>query len=228
MQYPVLIVGGSSGVGAAMLQKLSGQKTIINFSRRQPQISGPDLTHHSLDVLRDTLPSIEALSGLVYCPGNILLKPFRSLDSDDFDTALDINLKGAVRVIQQYEKALKKSDNAAIVLFSTVAVGQGMPFHACVAAAKGAVEGLARALAAEFAPTIRVNVIAPTITDTPLASHILRNEKAVEKARERHPLRRIAAPAELAGMASFLLSDESASITGQVIGIDAGLSTLRT
>ena len=224
----ILIVGGSKGVGAATLKNLSNNEAqLINISRSEPQIHSNNIQHFELDVLEDELPDIEDLNGLVYCPGSINLKPFRSLKAEDFKYDYDINLMGAVRVIQAYEKALKKSPSSSIVLFSTVAVGQGMPFHSSIAAAKGAVEGLGRALAAEFAPKIRVNVIAPTITDTSLASGILRNESSRDKARERHPLKRIVNPEEIANMVTFLLSDSAASISGQVIGIDAGLSSLR-
>ncbi len=223
-----LLVGGSKGIGAALLPKLLEQGPVVNLSRNAPQVEHDHLEHHTVDVLSDDIPVVEDVSRIVYCPGSINLKPFRSLKPDDFQAEFDINVKGAVRVFQAYEKSLKKSGNGSIVMFSTVAVGQGMPFHASVAAAKGAVEGLVRSLAAEFAPKIRVNAIAPTITDTPLAAGLLRNEQAVEKAQERHPLKRIVNPEEIADMAHFLLSDKAASISGQVIGIDAGLSTLRT
>ena len=222
-----VLVGGSKGIGAALLPKLLEQGPVVNLSRNAPEVTHDHLEHRSVDIIQDEIPVLEDVSRVVYCPGSINLKPFRSLKPDDFQAEFDINVKGAVRVIQAYEKSLKKSGNGSIVMFSTVAVGQGMPFHASVAAAKGAVEGLVRSLAAEFAPKIRVNAIAPTITDTPLAAGLLRNEQAVEKAQERHPLKRIVNPDEIADMAAFLLSDKAASISGQVIGIDAGLSTLR-
>ncbi|WP_242513241.1 SDR family NAD(P)-dependent oxidoreductase [Halochromatium salexigens] len=173
---------------------------------------------------RDCLP--ERLDGVVYCPGSIRLKPFGRLREQEFRDDLELNLMGAVRTLQATMEVLKRGDQGSVVLFSTVAVGTGMPFHASVAAAKGAVEGLTRSLAAEFAPDIRVNAIAPTITDTPLASRLLNTEEKRQSAAERHPLKQIGSASELAETARWLLTDAQ-MVTGQVIAIDAGLSSLR-
>lgn len=176
------------------------------------------------DPPKDALP--EGLDGLVYCPGSINLKSFRSLKAPAFREAFELNVVGAVRCLQAAERALKKSERAAVVFFSTVAVQRGMPFHAGVAAAKGAVEGLTRSLAAEYAPAIRVNAIAPSLTDTPLAGKLLATDEKREASAARHPLKRVAAAEEIAAMAAFLLSDKAAFVTGQVIGMDGGLSAV--
>lgn len=220
----VLVVGGSSGIGAALINQLKDKAIeVVNISRRP--LSG--VTSYELNVLEDDLPDIDDLSSIVYCPGSINLKPINSLKSEVMMDDYRINVIGAVRTIQKYNRVLAKADNASIVLFSTVAVSQGMPFHASVAAAKGAVEGLTLSLAAEFAPKIRVNAIAPTITDTPLASHLLRNDKMIEKMQDRHPLKRILSADEIASMASYLLSEDARGISGQIMRVDAGMSTIR-
>jgi len=221
-----LIVGGSKGIGAALLSQLTAEgKECIVFSRTQLDAQ-PGVEHYELDVTTDELPDLENIKSITYCPGSINLKPISSLKEEDFLTDFSINVLGAIRVIKKYHRQLK-ANNGSIVLFSTVAVGQGMPFHASVAVSKAGVEGLTRSLAAEFAPSIRVNCIAPTITDTPLASGLLRNDKIRENTAERHPLKRFLEPQEIAGMAAYLHGELAIGITGQVIGIDAGLSRVR-
>jgi len=173
----ILIVGGSKGIGNALLKNLSASHKIINISRSEPEQKNENITHHSLDVLEDNLPEIESLDGIIYCPGSINLKPINRLKIEDFKDDFNINVIGAVKTIQHYLDVLKKGENPSIVLFSTVATKLGMPFHSSVAAAKSAVEGLTKSLGAELAPTVRVNAIAPTVTDTDLASKLLRNEK---------------------------------------------------
>jgi len=169
----------------------------------------------------------ETLAGLVYCPGTINLRAFSSLNPAAFRDELEINLIGAVKSIQAALKALKKTPGSSIVLFSTVAVSQGMPFHSGIAAAKGAVEGLTRSLAAELAPGIRVNCIAPSLTDTPLAARLLNSDEKREAAANRHPLKKVGTADELAALANFLLSTDAAWITGQVIHADGGMSSVR-
>src|SRR5690606_2485656 len=175
----------------------------------------------------DDLPDIEKADGLVYCPGSINLKPISRLSIDDFKNDFEINVLGAVKAIQKYLSVLKNGDKPAILLFSTVAAKLGMPFHASIATSKAGVEGLVKSLGAELAPNIRINAIAPTITDTELASKLLRNDKMVEAITERHPLKKILNPHEVAGMAVFLLSESAASISGQVFQMDCGMVSFK-
>lgn len=221
------IIGASHGIGEQIGRLLANDNEVVNISRTKPQWSHDNLTHYEADITKDELPDLEALDGLVYCPGTINLKPIKSLKPDDFRNDFEINVLGAVKSVQKYIKNLKKGDQPSMVFFSTVAVKQGMPFHSSVAVSKAGVEGLTRTLAAELAPKIRVNCIAPTLTDTPLASGILKNEDARERMADRHPLKRIVQSEEIANMAFYLLSDHAKSITGQVIGIDAGMGALK-
>lgn len=225
MMKKILIIGGSKGIGKASIGVLKDKHHIINFSRTTPEYA--DVEHHKIDVLQDDLPDIEDLSGLVYCPGSINLKPIGSLSIEDFQKDFEINVLGAVKVIKKYIKTLKKNDGS-VVLFSTVATKMGMPFHASVSASKSAVEGLAKSLAGEFATKVRFNCIAPTVTDTSLAEKLLRNEKQKEMMAERHPLKKYLQPQEVANLVAYLLSEKSTSITGQVFPIDAGMVTLKT
>lgn len=222
MTKRVLIVGGNTGIGAALNEQLKaeGAETIL-ISRNQG----------GLDVSEETpnFPAIEgAIDALVYCPGSINLKPFRGLKLSDFQHDMNVNYFGAVKTIQNYLPNLKEAQHASILLFSTVAVQKGMPFHSSIAGAKGAVEGLTRALAAELAPSIRVNCVAPSLTDTPLAEKLLRNEKQREGAEQRHPLKAIGEAKDIAHMANFLISDKARWMSGQIIGVDGGMSSLAT
>ena len=229
----IFVVGGSSGIGLEIVKKLTGnQNEIFVGSRTSETLADyPEVHHLRLDVTGD-LPDLERLPdmlhGLIYCPGSIVLKPFQRLANADFQRDFEINLLGAVKLIQACLKRLKKSPTgASVILFSTVAVKVGMPFHASVASAKGAVEGLMKSLAAEFAPRIRVNAIAPSLTDTPLAASLLSSEDRRKASADRHPLKRIGAPQEIAGLAKYLLSDEGSWITGQVFHVDGGMSSTR-
>lgn len=168
------------------------------------------------------------IDGLAYLPGSIRLKPFRSLNGQDFLDDLRINLLGAVGLLRYYESALKQSGHGSVILFSSVAVQTGMPFHASIAAAKGAVEGLTRSLAAEWAPAFRVNAIAPSLTDTPLAAGLLATEARKAAAIDRHPLRRILEADEPASLAAWLLSEASRSVTGRIFTLDAGIGSVKT
>ncbi len=227
MLNDLIIIGGSKGIGHSIIKKELSYRTIHNISRSGP-LDNSNIKHYPTDMLTDELPDIEpTYSSLVYCPGSINLKPISSLKIDDFRNDLEINLIGAIKAIKKYHKGLKKATNGSITLFSTVAVTQGMPFHASVASAKAAIEGLTRSLAAEFAPYIRVNCVAPTITQTDLAQGILRNEAAIDKVKDRHPLKKILQPEEVADLVCYLMSDKAAGITGQIMHIDAGLSSLK-
>lgn len=223
----IIIVGGSKGIGKAIINTLIDNSKIINISRTSPESSHPNLTHFTCDVLSDDLPEIDSADALVYCPGSINLKPISRLSIDDFKSDFEINVLGAVKSIQKYLPILKNGNNPSILLFSTVASKLGMPFHASIAAAKSGVEGLVKSLGAELAPTIRVNAIAPTVTDTELASKLLRNDKMIENITERHPLKKFLNPEEVAGMAEFLLSDKAASISGQIFEMDCGIVSFK-
>ena len=223
----IVVIGGSKGIGNAIIDALVEKNLIINISRTSPLQPHTNLTHHNCNILEDVLPEIEEIDSLIYCPGSINLKPISRLKLDDFRTDFEINVIGAVKAIQHYLPSLKKGSNPNILLFSTVAAKLGMPFHASVAAAKSAVEGLTKSLGAELAPTIRVNAIAPTVTDTQLASKLLRNERLIESIKERHPLKKYLQPTEVADLATFLISDKAASISGQIFELDCGIVSFK-
>ena len=220
-----VIVGGNSGIGQSISSLLENDNC-VTISRKSAVNNYENHQHFQVDVTKDEIPEINDVASLIYCPGSINLKPFGSLKEEDFFNDMQINFFGAVRTIKHFFRGLKREENASILLFSTVAVYQGMPFHASIASAKGAIEGLTKSLAAEFAGKIRVNCIAPTLTNTPLASPILRNDEAIERANLRHPSKRINSAEDIAKTAVFLLKDTN--ITGQIIRVDGGLSTLKT
>ncbi len=220
----ILIIGGSKGIGKALADVLKGTHKVITISRSE--IENQEHTHYTLDILKDELPEIENLDGLVYCPGSINLKTLTRLKIEDFQNDFNINVLGAIKAIKKYEKALS-TNNGSVVLFSTVATQLGMPFHASIAVSKAGVEGLAKSLAAEYATKIRFNVIAPTVTNTGLAARLLRNDKQKETMKERHPLKNYLEPTEVASLANYLLSDNAKSISGQVFPMDAGIVSLK-
>lgn len=224
--HNLLIIGSSSGIGQALVQSLSGSVELWTASRH-----ADNKEHHIVwDASRQELPSDQLphrLNGLVYCPGSIRLQPFHLLRDESFREDFELNLLGAVRAIRASLPALKEASRASVVLFSTVAVTTGMPMHASPAACKGAVEGLTRSLAAEFAPKIRVNAIAPSLTETPLAAGLMRTDRQRAAAAERHPLGRTGQPDDMAAAARFLLSNESDWVTGQVLHVDGGIGDIR-
>lgn len=231
MSPPVLVIGGNSGIGLASVKRLLDENRPLVAAARNPSpLKELGLSPLPFDAEAPALDSSQLpdrLSGLVYFPGTISLKPFHRLQPEDFLKDLQVNLLGAVHAIQAALPALKQGAPASIVLFSTVAVSQGMPFHASIAAAKGAVEGLARSLGAELAPLIRVNLIAPSLTDTPLAGSLLSSEAKREASAKRHPLQQVGDPDDIAQLVSLLLSDASKFITGQTFRPDGGLSSTR-
>lgn len=230
MPRSTLLIGGSTGIGLATARLLSSRgDTLFAAARNPAPLEALGIPVQPFDAANPTslqLPT--ALDGLIYFPGSISLKPFHRLTAEDFLSDFRINCLGAVASIQSALPALKASPSASVVLFSTVATGQGMGFHASIAAAKSAVEGLAISLAAELAPKIRVNVIAPSLTDTPLAASLLNSEGKREAAAKRHPLQQVGSPEDIAALAVFLLSDASKFITGQIFRADGGLSSIRT
>lgn len=223
----IVIIGGSKGIGSAiLLQQLENNK-VYNISRSAPDVTHPNLLHYPISVLEDDLPEIETVDVLIYCPGSITLKPILSLNLDDFRNDFEINVIGAVKAIQKYLPALKKRNNPSIVLFSTVAAKLGMPFHASIATAKAGIEGLVKSLGAELASVVRVNAIAPTITETSLSANILRNDRMKENMMERHPMKNYLKPNEVAEMANYLISENAKSISGQVFEMDYGIVSFK-
>lgn len=227
-----VIIGCGKGIGLATAQLLSEKQNIIGISRSSsPELQNLNIEFHEMDIISGNLDNIdfpEVIDGLVYAPGTINLKPFNRLTPDDFKHDFEINVLGAVKCIQKLLPNLKKSGNSSIVLYSSVAAKMGMPFHASVSASKNAVEGLTKSLAAEYAAQkIRVNAIAPSLTDTSLASQLLSTPEKREASSKRHPLQRIGSAEEIAEMTAFLLSDQASWITGQIFGVDGGMSNIR-
>lgn len=227
----ILLIGGSHGIGFEIAKNLSPNHNIIVASRTNENLADLNVQHISFDALNDTLDVNalpEILDGFVYCPGSINLKPFKNLKIEHFQEDMDVNYLKMVKIFQTVLPKLLQSSQASVVLFSSVAATTGMPFHSSIAGAKAAVEGFAKAIAAEFAPKMRVNVIAPSITNTLLADKFLNSDVKTERAAERHPLKKVGQPQDIAQMAQFLLSENSSWITGQVFHVDGGMSTLQT
>lgn len=227
-----LIVGGSTGIGQALVEQLgiAGDRVYATFNKNETSSPYDNVSYHQLDVMEDELNLSflpDRLDGFVYCPGSINLKPFARIKPEDFMKDFELQVNGAIKVLQSILSKLKKSEKASVVFFSTVAVQTGFNFHSQVAASKGAIEGLTKALAAELAPRIRVNAIAPSITNTPLASKFLNTDDKTNASIERHPLKKIGTPDDIANMANFLLSDQSSWITGQILTVDGGISSLK-
>jgi 3-oxoacyl-[acyl-carrier protein] reductase len=224
-----VIVGAGSGIGWELTQTLSQHHHITALSRSPKNLEAlNNVTFHQVDTseAQPAFPAItEPIHGLVFCPGSINLKPFRSLRDEDYLNDWNINVMGAVKTIRQYLPNMQQAGQSSIVLFSTVAVQTGMAFHASIAAAKGALEGLTRSLSAEFAPAIRVNAIAPSLTQTALADKLLNSEAKLKASEDRHPLKTIGHPSDMAQAAAYLL--EARWVTGQILHVDGGLSTIR-
>jgi 3-oxoacyl-[acyl-carrier protein] reductase len=225
-----LIIGASSGIGFALAQSLiEAGASVFTASRTQPDLQSTHITWDALSPDNQGFISLPAtIDGLAYCPGTINLKPFNRFTIEDFQKDFQINVLGAVNVIQAVLPKLKAAGNASVLLFSTVAVQTGMGFHASVASSKGAIEGLTRSLAAEYASSkIRFNAIAPSLTDTPLAKILLSTPEKIDASNKRHPLGRIGTSADITAAAKLLLSDEGSWITGQILHIDGGIGNLK-
>jgi len=227
-----LIIGASSGIGRQLAKQLAeaGHHVYSTYNKNEFHDDNPNIEYHHCNVLDEKLDFSylpETIDGLAYCPGNIKLKPFARIKPDEFIKDFQLQTVGAIKVLQSVLPNLKAAVNPAVVMFSTVAVQAGFNFHSQVASSKGAIEGLTRSLAAEFAPKIRFNCIAPSLTDTPLAEFLLSSDEKREANAQRHPMKKIGSPLDIAGMAEFLLTDKSAWITGQVMHVDGGMSALK-
>jgi NAD(P)-dependent dehydrogenase (short-subunit alcohol dehydrogenase family) len=232
MNKNIFIVGGNSGIGLELVKRLKNSRNNLYITSRNDSnlkdIEGIKYMPFDASKESEKLSLIpESIDGLVYLPGTINLKPFNRLKLEEFENDWRINFLGAVNVIQQLFNSLKKGENPSIVLVSTIAVQTGLNFHSSISSAKGAVEGLVKALAAEFAPTIRVNAIAPSLTDTPLAERLLNSEAKTQASAERHPLKRVGSAEDQVNAIEFLLSEKSSWITGQILAVDGGMSALR-
>lgn len=227
MSKNILLIGGSHGIGFEMAKALHSNYTVYIASRTNEELYNLDVNYISFDATTETLDESqlpEELHGFAYCPGSINLKPLKMLSIDVFKEEMELNFFSLVKVVKTIMPRM--AQDSSMVFFSTVAVSTGMPFHTSVAAAKGAIEGFAKSLAAEFAPKVRVNCIAPSLVDTPLAGRLLNNDKKREMMSQRHPLKRVGNAEDIANIAVFLLSEKSTWMTGQIVGVDGGLSTL--
>ena len=227
----ILLIGGSYGIGSSLAQIMANDNHVTIASRTKPDNALDNVNYITFDASKDEidldlLP--ETIDGFVYFPGSINLRPFKGLSIDSFKQDFDINVLSLIKVLKSILPKLNSSNSPSLVFLSTVAVSQGMPFHSSVATAKAAIEGLAKSLAAEYAPKMRVNVIAPSIVDTPLANRFLNNETKIQKSAEKRPLNRVGNKEDIAEIISFLLSEKSNWMTGQIISVDGGLSTLIT
>lgn len=232
MKKNTVIIGAGKGIGLKTCQLLSDSDTIYALSRTiTSEMENTGANCYAFDSNQDDYNLLENLpevvDHLIFCPGSIVLKPFHRISQDEFQIDFEQNVLGAIKAIQFFLPRLKKSDEASIVLFSSVAAQTGMSFHSSVSLSKGAVEGLTRALAAEFAPTIRVNCIAPSLTLTSLSEKLTNSEEKIENANQRHPLKRIGTVEDLAEMVCFLSSYKSSWITGQIFHVDGGMSSLK-
>lgn len=239
MAGKILVFGGSGGIGGAIARQLAGRGHPLHLvgrdaGRMQAIAEETGASHSLADVLdaaslREAVAAAgQSLSGLVYAVGSINLKPLGRLTPADFERDFRLNALGAALAVQAALPALKTHEGtSSVLLFSSVAVQQGFSAHASISMAKGAVEGLTRSLAAELAPKVRVNAIAPSLVKTPLAAPLTANDSMANAIAQMHPLPRLGEPQDIAGLAAFLLSDEADWITGQIFGVDGGRSRLR-
>jgi NAD(P)-dependent dehydrogenase (short-subunit alcohol dehydrogenase family) len=224
------IIGGASGTGKKLGQLLveSGHRVYAGYCNTKPSEEMKNIDFYPINVLDDDLQLDflpDVLDGFAYCAGSINLKPFHRFTSEDFIADFQLQVLGAIKILKQILPRLKKSVQPSVLLFSSIAAQKGYPYHSQVSVSKGAIEGLVKSLSVELAPQIRINAIAPSLTDTPLASKLLSSNDKIEANAERHPLKRVGKVNDLAQTALFLLDDQSSWITGQIIHVDGGLSS---
>lgn len=218
----VLLIGSSSDIAQYMVKNASNEYEFIELT------SNPSGSHqHEINVQDEsTFPSIEGeIDGLVYFPGSINLRPFSGLKLSDFQTDYEINVLGLIKILKHFHKQL--AQNSSLVFISTVAAQVGMPYHSSISLCKSAIEGLCRSLAAEWSPKVRVNCVAPSVVQTKLSTRLFRTESQLEQMNSRHPLQKVGQPKNIADAIEFLLSDKSSWMTGQVLHVDGGLSTIK-
>jgi len=235
-----LIFGATGGVGEALARHIhAAGKNLVITGRDEAaltslanetgarQIAGDVTREDDLQRIVNEASGDDGVAGLAFCVGSIDLKPLRRTKAQDFADAFHLNAVSAALAVQHAAPALKKA-KGSVVLFSSIAVEQGFTNHAIVSAAKGAVEGLGRALAADLAPDVRVNIVAPSLMDTKMAAPITQSEAMAQGIAKLHPIPRLGSPVDAASLAAFLLSDQSGWMTGQVLRVDGGRSHLRT
>lgn len=226
-----VVIGGSSGIGKALVNIIDGKKNNLFVTYNKTKVENKsNVKYQKFNVLDDALDVSgfpEEIHGLVYCPGSINLKPFHRFKENDFIEDYKLQVLGATKIIKQLLPKLKNSENASIVLFSTIAVQFGFNFHSQVAMSKGAIEGLTKSLAAEFAPIIRVNAVAPSLTDTNLANKFLNTPEKKTLQEHKNPLKKVGDAKDIAEAAAYLLTPKSSWITGQILPVDGGFSTLK-
>ena len=235
MDAKYLIFGATGSIGSNLANQLyNSDQNIHLVGRNEKEVKSLaekfKCTYSIADVLEDDFiekvkSEISEVKGIAYCVGSIDLKPLKIVKEDDFQKCMKLNLYSAVKIIKDYQDSLKKNQGS-IVLFSSVAAQRGFPNHSIIASVKAAVEGLTISLAAEFAPNIRVNCIAPSLTNSKISQPILKNNMMAEGIKKAHPMKRIGEGKDIAAMAKFLLTEESSWITGQIIGVDGGRSSL--
>jgi NAD(P)-dependent dehydrogenase (short-subunit alcohol dehydrogenase family) len=235
MSEKYLIFGATGSVGSSLAEQLKNSANEIHLvARNENEIKtiseklGCGFT--IADVLEDGFiekvkADIDDIKGIAYCIGSIDLKPFRMITEQDMNKCMKLNLYSAIEVIKAYQESLKKN-KGSIVLFSTVAAQRGFSNHAIIASAKAAVEGLTVSLAAEFAPNIRVNCVAPSLTKSKIAEPMLKNTTIAEGIAKAHPLKRLGEGKDSASLARFLITEDSSWVTGQIIAVDGGRSKL--
>lgn len=226
-----IVIGGSSGIGKELVAILANEGHQVFATYHNNPVSNTEkVTYQKLNVLEDTLELSdlpEHIDGLAYCPGHINLKAFKRYSDEEFLDDFKLQVLGATKIIRELLPKMTKNGTSSIVLFSTIAVQSGFNFHSQVAISKGAIEGLTRALAAEFAPKVRVNAIAPSLTNTNLAEKFLNTPEKIAFQTEKNPLKKIGEAKDIAESAAFLLSDKSSWITGQILHLDGGASVIK-